>query len=142
MTSILTVVADVNKYIYNKKIHYGHLEALYRNIVLLAQWIHSVLSYILILELPITLNLFYNLCTCRMGDRTDVDTTSFRRGIWNYIHCMFGIRHDDYDYSEVNQLLERALKAYVKTVTCYPERITRKDYDSFMREFKHSEKVG
>ena len=76
-----------------------------------------------------------------MGDNKDVDTTSFRRAIWHYIHCMFGIRHDDYDYSEVNTLLERSLKAYVKTVTCYPERITRKDYDSFMREFKHSEKV-
>lgn len=77
-----------------------------------------------------------------MGDNKDVDTTSFRRAIWHYIHCMFGIRHDDYDYSEVNHLLEKSLKAYVKTVTCYPERITRKDYDSFMREFKHSEKVG
>ena len=78
---------------------------------------------------------------CRMGDNTDVDTSSFRRAIWNYIHCMFGIRHDDYDYSEVNQLLERSLKSYIKTVTCYPERIVKKDYDSFMREFKHSEKV-
>ena len=77
-----------------------------------------------------------------MGDNKDVDTSSFRQAIWNYIHCMFGIRHDDYDYSEVNQLLERGLKAYVKTVTCYPERVTRRDYDSFMREFKHSEKVG
>jgi len=76
-----------------------------------------------------------------MGDRTDVDTSSFRRSIWNYIHCMFGIRHDDFDYAGVNQLLERTLKSYIKTVTCYPERITRKDYDSFMREFKHSEKV-
>ena len=54
---------------------------------------------------------------------------------------MFGIRHDDYDYSEVNHLLERNLKAYIKTVTCYPERITRRDYNSFMREFKPSEKV-
>jgi len=83
----------------------------------------------------------YFLTYYTMGDNQDVDTSSFRRAIWNYIHCMFGIRHDDYDYSEVNQLLERSLKAYVKTVTCYPERISKKDYDSFMREFKHSEKV-
>jgi sestrin len=76
-----------------------------------------------------------------MGDRTEVDTTSFRRAIWNYIHCLYGIRHDDYDYKEVNHLLERTLKAYIKTVTCYPERITRRDYNSFMREFQHSEKV-
>ena len=49
--------------------------------------------------------------------------------------------HDDYDYGQVNQLLERNLKAYIKTVTCYPERLTKKDYDNVMKEFKHSEKV-
>ena len=76
-----------------------------------------------------------------MGHNTDVDTTAFRQAIWNYIHCMFGIRHDDYDYKEVNQMLERSLKSYVKTVTCYPERTTKKDYNSFMRGLKHSEKV-
>jgi len=76
-----------------------------------------------------------------MGEIDDVDTTAFRRAIWNYIHCLYGIMHDDYNYSQVNQLLERTLKSYVKTVTCYPERLTKKDYDSVMREFKHSEKV-
>lgn len=49
--------------------------------------------------------------------------------------------HDDYDYGQVNQLLERNLKQYIKTVTCYPERLTKKDYDNVMKEFKHSEKV-
>lgn len=77
-----------------------------------------------------------------MGERTDVDTTSFRRAIWNYIHCMFGIRHDDYDYNEVNELLEVNLKAYIKLVTCFPENVARKDYASFMTEFLESEKVA
>ncbi|XP_077976964.1 sestrin-1-like isoform X2 [Glandiceps talaboti] len=76
-----------------------------------------------------------------MGMQTNVDTSSLRRGIWNYIHCMFGIRHDDYDYGEVNQLLERSLKAYIKTATCFPERTTKKHFDGFWRGFKHSEKV-
>lgn len=53
----------------------------------------------------------------------------------------FNFRHDDYDYGEVNQLLERPLKSFIKTVCCYPERITKSDYDNVMREFKHSEKV-
>uniref|UniRef100_A0A2C9JWA9 Sestrin n=1 Tax=Biomphalaria glabrata TaxID=6526 RepID=A0A2C9JWA9_BIOGL len=82
-----------------------------------------------------------NMTYYTMGDNREVDTSSFRRAIWNYIHCMYGIRHDDYDYSEVNQLLERNLKAYIKTLTCYPERLQKKDYDGVMREFKHSEKV-
>ncbi|CAH1798599.1 unnamed protein product [Owenia fusiformis] len=83
----------------------------------------------------------YELTYNTMGDNENVDTSAFRRSIWHYIHCMFGIRHDDYDYAEINQLLERSLKAYIKTVTCYPERVTKKDYQNFMKEFKDSEKV-
>lgn len=45
-------------------------------------------------------------------------------------------------FLQVNQLLERNLKAYIKVLTCYPERLEKKDYDSVMREFKHSEKAS
>ena len=105
----------------------------------------------------------YHMTYYTMGSRTDVDTSRFRRAIWNYIqwfvvslyrYClvlidsfssflssMFGIRHDDYDYGEVNQLLERSLKSYVKSVVCFPERVTPRDYDAILKEFRHSEKV-
>lgn len=83
----------------------------------------------------------YNLTYYTMGGRKDVDTSRFRRAIWNYIQCMYGIRHDDYDYGEVNQLLERSLKAFIKSACCFPERVTKADYDRVLREFKHSEKV-
>ncbi|CAB0033965.1 unnamed protein product [Trichogramma brassicae] len=83
----------------------------------------------------------YNLTYYTMGTHSRVDTSRFRRAIWNYIQCMFGIRHDDYDYNEVNQLLERSLKTFIKSAVCYPERVTKRDYDRVMREFKHSEKV-
>ncbi|XP_014262204.1 sestrin homolog [Cimex lectularius] len=83
----------------------------------------------------------YNLTYYTMGGRKDVDTSRFRRAIWNYIQCMYGIRHDDYDYGEVNQLLERSLKAFIKSACCYPERVRKADYDRVLREFKHSEKV-
>lgn len=49
--------------------------------------------------------------------------------------------YDDYDYGEVNQLLERNLKIYIKTVACYPEKTTKRVYTQFWRHFKHSEKV-
>ena len=49
--------------------------------------------------------------------------------------------YDDYDYGEVNQLLERNLKIYIKTVACYPEKTTKQIYTQFWRHFKHSEKV-
>ncbi|RZF37057.1 hypothetical protein LSTR_LSTR012400 [Laodelphax striatellus] len=83
----------------------------------------------------------YNLTYYTMGGRMGVDTSRFRRAIWNYIQCMFGIRHDDYDYGEVNQLLERSLKAFIKSACCFPERVAKSDYDRVLREFKHSEKV-
>lgn len=37
-----------------------------------------------------------------MGGYNNVDTTGFRTAIWNYIQALFGIRHDDYDYSSVS----------------------------------------
>lgn len=41
----------------------------------------------------------------------------------------------------VLQLLERSLKMFIKTACCFPERITKKDYDSILTELQHSEKV-
>lgn len=83
----------------------------------------------------------FNLTYYTMGRKSNVDTSMFRRAVWNYIQCMYGIRHDDYDYREVNELLDRNLKSFIKTVCCYPERTTQKDCDGVMKEFRHSEKV-
>ncbi|XP_037912173.1 sestrin homolog isoform X2 [Hermetia illucens] len=83
----------------------------------------------------------YNLTYFTMAGRKNVDTSKFRRAIWNYIQCIYGIRHDDYDYGEVNQLLEKSLKMFIKTACCFPERITKKDYDSILCELQDSEKV-
>ncbi|XP_055837060.1 sestrin homolog isoform X2 [Episyrphus balteatus] len=83
----------------------------------------------------------YNLTYFTMGGNKNVDTSKFRRAIWNYIQCIYGIRHDDYDYGEVNQLLDRPLKMFIKTACCFPERITKKDYDNILMELLDSEKV-
>ncbi|XP_043913319.1 sestrin-3-like isoform X1 [Protopterus annectens] len=83
----------------------------------------------------------YNLQNGLLAKRQGCDSAVFQRAVWNYIHCMFGIRYDDYDYSEVNHLLERNLKVYIKTVTCYPEKINSQMFDHFWKQFKHSEKV-
>lgn len=77
-----------------------------------------------------------------MGNNTNIDTSPFRRAIWNYIQSMYGIRHDDYDYREVNILLERNLKSYIKSLCCYPHQVrTNRDYTKVMRGFRPSEKV-
>ncbi|XP_056336688.1 sestrin-1 isoform X4 [Danio aesculapii] len=88
-------------------------------------------------KFQIAFNLTYNTMATHQG----VDTSMLRRAIWNYIHCMFGIRYDDYDYGEINQLLDRSFKVYIKTMVCSPEKITKRMYESFWRQFRHSEKV-
>ncbi|KAL8603374.1 hypothetical protein ACOMHN_004225 [Nucella lapillus] len=103
----------------------------------LVNCLYNDIGHILDKKFDIAFNLTYNT----MGNNDEVDTTAFRQAIWYYIHCMYGIRHDDYNYAQVNQMLQRGLKTYIKTVTCYPERVSRRDCDGVMKAFKHSEKV-
>ncbi|KAM4549933.1 sestrin-2 isoform 1-T1 [Fundulus diaphanus] len=88
-------------------------------------------------EFQVVSNLTYH----RMAMHEGVDTCTLRKALWNYIHCLYGIRYDDYDYGSVNVLLERSLKVFVKTVACHPEQTTAHIYHAFWRHFRHSEKV-
>jgi len=83
----------------------------------------------------------YNLTYGTMGRLAAIDTSMFRRATWNYIQCLYGIRWDDYDYAEVNDLLHRSLKKYIKTAACYPESCDIEDYNSIMTDFQPSEKI-
>lgn len=83
----------------------------------------------------------YNMTYNTLATKEHVDTSKLRRAIWMYIHCTCGIMFDDYNYGEVNELLERSLKNYIKTASCNPEKTTKKIYDGFWRHFRHSEKV-
>nr|CAB3265991.1 sestrin-3 [Phallusia mammillata] len=91
--------------------------------------------------LDMKFNTAYNLTYKTLASKDNVDTTSLRRAVWMYVHCMYGIMYDDYNYGEVNQLLERPLKLFIKTASCFPEKTTRKVYDGFWKQFRHSEKV-
>lgn len=51
-------------------------------------------------------------------------------------------RYDDYDYGEVNQLLERGLKLYIKAVACYPDSTKNRLCPLPLVSLKASEKVG
>lgn len=52
-----------------------------------------------------------------------------------------GIRHDDYNYAEVNVMLSREIKTFIKTICCYPDQTTNELRQSVMVDFKSSEKV-
>ena len=49
-----------------------------------------------------------------IGAYTDVDTSMFRVAVMHYIQCLFGIRHDDYDYGQINELLARSANLSMK----------------------------
>jgi sestrin len=76
-----------------------------------------------------------------MGSHKHVDTSLFRRAVWHYIHSLYGIRYDDYDYNQIKLLLASPLRNYIKILCRRPDKISKKDYDSIMKEFTHSEKV-
>ncbi|KAG7255684.1 hypothetical protein CRUP_021923, partial [Coryphaenoides rupestris] len=57
-----------------------------------------------------------NLTYHRMAMHEGVDTYTLRKALWNYIHCLYGIRYDDYDYGGVNVLLERSLKVHANLI--------------------------
>ncbi|KAG2467536.1 SESN3 protein, partial [Polypterus senegalus] len=84
---------------------------------------------------------FRTVTSVQNGLLTKGQGSDFKRAIWNYIHYMFGIRYDDYDYSEVNRLLERNLKLYIKTVTCYPEKTKTQIFQRYWSQFNPAEKV-
>lgn len=58
-----------------------------------------------------------------------VNTTPFRRSIWNYVHRIFGVLHDDFNYKHVNICLTKKIKMAVKKVVCYPNEIKKEDLD-------------
>ena len=66
------------------------------------------------------------------------DSYMFCTAVTHYIQNIHGISHDDYDYSEVNAILPRDLKAYIKTTCCYPERL--KSIPD-LPQLSHSQKV-
>jgi len=76
-----------------------------------------------------------------IGKYESVDTSLFRMAVQRYAQCLFGIRHDDYNYSQINILLPRNLKTYIKTLCCFPERCTVNEYEAIMTDFRNSEKV-
>lgn len=69
------------------------------------------------------------------------DRNLFRRTIWIYIHFLFGIRYDDFDYNLLKTFSRLQLSNYIKLICFYPEKIVKKDYDNIMKEFTHSERV-
>ena len=50
------------------------------------------------------------------------------RAVWIYTQRLYGLEYDDYNYSEVNTVLIRATKAYLKKVACTPHTVRVEDW--------------
>ena len=83
----------------------------------------------------------YEMTYNTFGDKkTDKKTGAFRRAVWYYTHRLLGIRNDDYEYKEVNLVLTRPIKQYLKTACCYPETVTVDDFVRFSSSLSVGEK--
>ncbi|KAI9921485.1 hypothetical protein PsorP6_001165 [Peronosclerospora sorghi] len=69
-----------------------------------------------------------------------VDTSPYRDAVWYYVHRLFGICHDDYDYRQVNTYLNRPTKIFLKKVACTPWKVCKEDFAHFDRIMSPSEK--
>lgn len=78
---------------------------------------------------------------CFMGKFEKVDTKKYRMAVWNYIQALFGIRHDDYEYSQVNVLLDKETKTFIKLMACNPHKLNANSLANVMTGFKQSEKI-
>lgn len=70
----------------------------------------------------------------------EVDTSPYRDAVWFYVHRIFGICHDDYDYRQVNEYLDQPTKIFLKKVACTPWKVRRRDFEHFDRALSNSEK--
>lgn len=71
----------------------------------------------------------YNMTDNCVGKfQNNVDTGPFRRAIWHYSHVLYGMKSDCFDYAQVNTLLNRQLKRYIKKVVCYPQHLIPSDF--------------
>jgi len=85
-------------------------------------------------------DLIYNLTYQRLTSAGNVDTGPFRRAVWYYVHRLYGIENDDYDYASINKYLNKQVKKFIKKCACYPQDITRSDYEVFGYDFTDDEK--
>jgi len=64
----------------------------------------------------------------------------FVTAIWNYVQCIFGVHHDDYNYQEIDQVLDQSLKEYIK-LCCNQPSIWSKSLHLMGSKLKLNEKV-
>lgn len=68
-----------------------------------------------------------------------MNTQPLRYAICCYIERIFGYIHDDYNYSNVNRLIETNLKKLIKKISCSPNILTEHDFEILSYTFSKEE---
>lgn len=76
-----------------------------------------------------------------LGEKKDVDTTLHRRAIWNYVQSLFGVEHDDFDYSKLGEYMTASLQQFVRESATEPANLANHSIQNLMLDSKLSEKV-
>lgn len=70
----------------------------------------------------------------------NIDTSSFRQYVSGYIQQIYGLRDDQFNYSQINKLIQIAQKIFIKKIGCSPQTTTIQDYMSLSTILTPSEK--
>lgn len=75
-----------------------------------------------------------------MGDEKKIiNTYPVRYAVSCYIEKILGYCHEDYNYSNINCLLETGHKKFIKNVACYPNKLQIQDFSYLRCVFKKEE---
>ncbi|KAL3316708.1 Sestrin-1 [Cichlidogyrus casuarinus] len=81
----------------------------------------------------------------RVNEVPNVDTSVYRRTIWNTVQSYFGIFHDDFDYERIGIFVTDKQRVFLKRCATRPYEIgvkqERYSYTSLMPVFNASEVV-
>ena len=70
----------------------------------------------------------FNLTSnCFSFHKTVEDMEYFRRAIVTYVEKIYGLCDETFDYSRTNKVIKKELKAQIKYITCFPERVNFSD---------------
>ena len=72
--------------------------------------------------------IFYCVLSCSGKDWLAVDHDDEMEAAWLYVQYLFGVPHDDCDYDKILLQLSAELKAYIKLLVCFPNRIFEKEF--------------
>jgi len=80
------------------------------------------------------------LTTDSLGDKNSkLNTFPIRYAVCCYVEKILGYYHEDYNYSNVNKLLNVSYKTFIKNVACYPHKLKPEDFNDLNLAFNNEE---